>query len=116
MIRLSMIDEIYGKAYDRLCGVHPRIRCWHFQWLAVKDLYKDLRRVLFGVRGRILDVGCGTKPYVTWMCNVDPSNVVGGDRLVNPACPDAGRVVHHSRFSWTGAGVLRRPTTTTLIA
>jgi SAM-dependent methyltransferase len=79
VINLSTIDECYQRIYDRLCGVHPRIRCWHFQWLAVKDLYKDLRRVLRDVRGRILDVGCGEKPYVPWMINVDPSKVVGAD-------------------------------------
>lgn len=84
MISLSTIDEFYRRVYDRLCGVHPRLRCWHFQWLAVKDIYRDLRRVLPGIRGRVLDVGCGDKPYLSWMRNVDPSQVVGADVVPGP--------------------------------
>lgn len=84
VISLSSIDEFYQWAYDRLCGVHPRIRSWHFQWLAVKDLYRDLRRVLPGIRGRVLDVGCGEKPYLSWMRNVDRSQVVGVDTVPGP--------------------------------
>lgn len=84
LISLSSIDASYRRAYDRLCGVPPHLRCWHFQWLAVKDLYRDLRRVLPDVQGRVLDVGCGEKPYLAWMRNVDPSRVVGIDRIPGP--------------------------------
>src|SRR6185503_20290945 len=64
---LALHDEIY----DRIAGVHPHRRPWHSQWLSVKDLYVDLRRVLPALRGQFLDVGCRHKPYASWMKSVD---------------------------------------------
>ena len=59
--------SLYHRIYDGICGTHPRFRVWHPQWLAVKDLYVDLKRVLPELRGRVLDVGCGDKPYAAWL-------------------------------------------------
>ena len=50
-----------------ICGEPPHLRLWHFQWLAAKDLYSDLRQFLPTVGGRVLDVGCGNKPYGVWL-------------------------------------------------
>lgn len=63
----SALARLYHKIYDALCGRHPRQRPWHFQWLAIKDLHRALRRVLPDVSGRVLDVGCGQQPYRAWM-------------------------------------------------
>lgn len=63
---MERIKSFYDTAYDMLCGKHPYIRPLHFQWLAAKDLYKDLQRLLPNIEGRVLDVGCGDKPYETW--------------------------------------------------
>lgn len=62
----SALGRLYRVTYDRLCGRHPRVRPWHFQWLDTRPLYRDLRRVLGGLSGRVLDVGCGAKPYRDW--------------------------------------------------
>ena len=59
--------NLYHRIYDVVCGTHPHVRMWHPQWLAVKDLYADLRRVLPELQGRVLDVGCGDKPYAVWL-------------------------------------------------
>lgn len=58
--------SLYYRTYDFICGEHPYLRPWHFQWLAAKDLYRDLRKVLATLEGRVLDVGCGDKPYLNW--------------------------------------------------
>lgn len=64
---MSSARTLYHRVYDAVCGKHPHIRPWHFQWLAIRDVYKDLRRILPDVRGRVLDVGCGDKPYGVWL-------------------------------------------------
>lgn len=56
----------YYRFYDFVCGVHPDERPWHYQWLPGNCLYRDLRDILPELDGRILDVGCGKKPYRKW--------------------------------------------------
>jgi len=73
------IDAVASRIYDAVCGTHPNVRCWHFQWLAVRALHHDLRRVLPGVRGRILDVGCGKKPHASWLSRGKGNRIVGID-------------------------------------
>lgn len=84
------IDAAASRIYDAVCGTHPNVRCCHFQWLAVRALHHDLRRVLPGVRGRVLDVGCGKKPYASWLPRGKGNRVVGID--VSPL-PDVDVVV-----------------------
>jgi hypothetical protein len=60
---MQKIIHFYQRIYDFLCGTHPHRYPWHSQWLSVKDLYRDLRRVLPTLEGRLLDVGCRSKPY-----------------------------------------------------
>lgn|GEM_PF-687779 len=57
----------YRWFYGLVAGAPPSLRPWHFQWLAVVYLRADLRRVLGDQTGKILDVGCGEKPYEHWM-------------------------------------------------
>lgn len=54
---------LYRAAYGALCGRHPHLRPWHFQWNALKDLNRDLGELLPALRGRVLDLGCGLQPY-----------------------------------------------------
>jgi SAM-dependent methyltransferase len=67
----SKIGALYEQAYGFLCGRHPRLLPWHFHWLATRDLYRDLREALPGLTGRVLDVGCGEKPYAQWLTGSD---------------------------------------------
>jgi SAM-dependent methyltransferase len=81
---MGHLGEWYSRAYNLICGEQPNLRPWHFQWLAVKDLYADLRRVLPQLKGRVLDVGCGEKPYEAWLERADQCigiDVVAGARV-----------------------------------
>jgi len=68
---MSRLGNLYDRIYSLMCGKHPNVRPWHFQWLPVKDLYADLRRVLPQLSGKVLDVGCGDKPYKGWLSRAD---------------------------------------------
>jgi SAM-dependent methyltransferase len=68
---MTSLGRLYDNVYGAICGRHPDIRPWHFQWLAVKDLYPELRTRLAELRGSVLDVGCGTKPYRVWLRQAD---------------------------------------------
>lgn len=74
---------VYARIYARLCGSYPNLRPWHFQWSAVKDLNADLREALPLLAGRVLDVGCGGKPYRTWCTSA--TDYVGIDFVDGPA-------------------------------
>jgi len=56
----------YHKVYEAICGRPPHKRVCHFSYLATKDLCADIHRVIPKLQGRILDVGCGQKPYRKW--------------------------------------------------
>ncbi|MEA2494171.1 MAG: hypothetical protein QOJ29_2082, partial [Thermoleophilaceae bacterium] len=62
-----ILARTYLALYDALCGRHPDLRPWHFQWLAGSILYRSLRPVLATVDGEVLDVGCEHSPYRDWM-------------------------------------------------
>lgn len=62
----ASLGDIYRRIYEGICGKHPDLRPWHFQWLAVYYLYRRLRELLPTIGGRVLDVGCGGKPYRNW--------------------------------------------------
>ncbi len=57
----------FHRLYVRVAGRHPDLRPWHFQWLAGMPLYRLLRPLLASLRGDVLDVGCGYKPYRAWL-------------------------------------------------
>jgi len=81
---LDGLEAIVGRIYDAICGTHPNVRCLHFQWLAVRVLYRDLRDILAGIRGRVLDVGCGGKPYAPWLRQAEKDRIVGIDVVPGP--------------------------------
>jgi SAM-dependent methyltransferase len=78
----SRFGALYEQAYGIICGRHPRLRPWHFHWLATKDLYRDLRGALPKLTGRLLDVGCGDKPYASW--STGAREIVGIDVAPGP--------------------------------
>jgi SAM-dependent methyltransferase len=87
--------RLYHAAYDLICGKHPYQRPWHFQWLPMKDLRRDLRHALtrLPAHARLLDVGCGTSPYRAWLpggvlyIGLDVEGVSGADIAFKPGEP-----------------------------
>ena len=79
----SALGYIYRRIYDGICGHHPNLRPWHFQWLGAFYLYRQLRRILPEMGGKVLDVGCGGKPYRSWFGQV--SDYIGLDVSPGPA-------------------------------
>lgn len=67
----SKLGLAYKSIYDAICGRHPHLRPWHFQWLDAFYLYKKLKEELPKHRGVIVDVGCGEKPYKDWFGSID---------------------------------------------
>jgi SAM-dependent methyltransferase len=63
---ISALGRLYDRLYATLCGTHPNVLPWHFQWLAGSGLYSDLHEVVGTLEGTVLDVGSLTKPYAQW--------------------------------------------------
>ncbi|MDQ2731157.1 MAG: class I SAM-dependent methyltransferase [Armatimonadota bacterium] len=92
---MSAAGRLYSFAYKLLCGEHPHVRPWHFQWLPVKDLYRDLRELLPMFEGELLDVGCGNKPYAIWFTpgkvhahvGIDVASAPKVDVVITPGVP-----------------------------
>ena len=68
---MSRLGDLYQRVYDAICGVPPALRLPHFQWLAARELLRDMRSTLATLGGRIVDVGCGDQPYRKWFRRVD---------------------------------------------
>lgn len=66
----SSLGCIYRRIYEGLCGRCPYPHPWHFQYLDTFYLYRSLHRFLPTLGGRVLDVGCGDKPYRNWFDSV----------------------------------------------
>lgn len=91
---MQSVGDAYHRMHVAVCGRPPQLRFWHPQWLAMRDLCADLRRILPEVRGRLLDVGCGEKPYARWLNSkevehfgLDVQAAPGIDCVVGPAEP-----------------------------
>ncbi len=88
----SRLGRLYSQTYGAICGKHPRLLPWHFQWLGTVYLSKTLKQRLPQLAGCVLDVGCGDKPYralfsqVTKYVGIDVTE--GGADFV--VAPDAG--------------------------
>jgi SAM-dependent methyltransferase len=80
------VGQAYHQVYDWIAGTGAQVRPWHFQWLALYALHHDLKLRLRPVRGRLLDVGCGQKPYRLFL---DPSVEDFGVDLINGPAVDA---------------------------
>jgi SAM-dependent methyltransferase len=59
----SRLGRLYRQVYETICGRHPQLSPWHFQWLDTFYLARTLRQRLPQLEGRVLDVGCGENPY-----------------------------------------------------
>ena len=99
---ISLIGKIYSKFYNKICGVPPNLFFWHFQWLAVKELYPDLKQILPTLQGKLLDVGCGDKPYEVFL-NLEKIEHIGldiylGDRVDIPIIVDEPWPLETSSF------------------
>ena len=81
-LNLSRFGRVYQHIYGVMCGQSPHERPWHFQWLSTLYLYRRLLQLLPNYGGRVLDVGCGDKPYQTWLGEV--SEYVGLDVVPGP--------------------------------
>ncbi|NCQ55982.1 MAG: class I SAM-dependent methyltransferase [Alphaproteobacteria bacterium] len=75
------LGVLYQNLYDFLCGTHPNYRPWHFQWHFTKDTHKWQKKAMKNLSGRVLDVGCGNKPYKKWLDFEKVSEYVGIDVL-----------------------------------
>lgn len=64
---MSRLGRLYIKIYSLLCGVHPDLHPWHFQWLFMREVHIWQRREMASFSGHVLDVGCGEKPYASWV-------------------------------------------------
>ena len=90
---IQCVHGLHAKWFNALCGTPPFLRPWHFQWHAIKDLNKDLKKVLPLFQGKVLDFGCGLQPYRDLMVNadecigVDIQDADGVDYLVKPGDP-----------------------------
>lgn len=51
------------KLYGRWCGRELEANIFHFQYVAWRHARRDIRQDGPRLRGRVLDVGCGNKPY-----------------------------------------------------
>jgi SAM-dependent methyltransferase len=71
------LARLYHTVHEFLSGSHPEQNILHDEWLSLVYLNRDLRRLAPKLQGKILDVGCGTKPYKSWFPNV--SEYIGLD-------------------------------------
>lgn len=78
----SRAARAYRRAYSALCGIHPDLRPWHYQWLSARLLTQTFRDLLSPLSGRVLDVGCGDKPYRALFDH--PAEYVGLDIAAGP--------------------------------
>ena len=90
----AALRGIYERVYGALCGVPPSpVRPWHFKWLTIVDLQRDLREVAGRLEGRVLDVGCGEQPYRSWLTSareyvgVDVESRPGVAAVIRPGTP-----------------------------
>ena len=60
------LSQVWRRVYEYICGKHPGLYPWHFQWLAAHYFYCRLKKLIPSFHGRVLDVGCGEKPYRSW--------------------------------------------------
>lgn len=77
------LGRAYDRAYDRICGKPPVFKVWHFQYLAGHRLFPEIRRISGQLSGRVLDLGCGERPYARWL-GPGVTGQVGADIFPGP--------------------------------
>ncbi len=65
-VNWSGLGVAYRRVYAVICGQSPHEFPWHFQWLSTLYLHRRLSQLLPEYGGKVLDVGCGAKPYKPW--------------------------------------------------
>jgi SAM-dependent methyltransferase len=78
----STLGRAYRVLYEALCGRHPNPMPWHWQWLPSRLLNRDFKVQLPKLKGSVLDIGCGQKPYLPLLGSV--SEYVGADVVPSP--------------------------------
>jgi len=76
---MSGLGRIYDTVYAGLCGQHPNYRPWHFQWLFLRQAHRWQKARSRSLQGWVLDVGCGDKPYESWVDSDRVTRYVGVD-------------------------------------
>lgn len=90
---LMRTQSCYRSVYDVICGRHPGVRPWHFQWSSTWGLSRAMRQVLPPIRGEVLDYGCGGQPYrrlfssASSYVGVDIRDETGSTVVVHPSEP-----------------------------
>lgn len=75
------LRESFYNIYNIFCGKQPNCNILHFAWLNTHIIQKELKRVLPQIKGKVLDIGCGDKPYKSW---TNASEYVGLDVFESP--------------------------------
>ncbi len=65
---MSIRDKFFN-LYDKICGRNPHCNILHYNWLGSRHIVNDLKKYLPTLTGRVLDVGCGDKPYAHFLTN-----------------------------------------------
>jgi SAM-dependent methyltransferase len=95
---VSLLGLLYDKIYGALCGRHPNLRPWHFQYLVLRDARRWQQDRMALLRGVVLDAGCGSRPYEQWVTH-GPNHVtkyIGLDIVAGPAVD----IVVDAKKSW----------------
>lgn len=80
------LSRLMYQAYHQLCGQELSANLLHFQFLPYYYFRRDIRRDGKKLAGRLLDVGCGNKPYHPFLQNVQ--RYVGLDYPLTQAIQD----------------------------
>ena len=67
----SHLGALYDRVYAALCGTHPNYRFWHFQYLFLRETHAWQQVRMRALKGHVLDVGCGRRPYERWVAKGD---------------------------------------------
>jgi len=59
--------SLHDRLFDAAAGRHPDVRITHHQYLATRDLNRDLQTVLPHLTGVVVDLGSRDKPYGPWL-------------------------------------------------
>lgn len=78
---MAELRDFYDRTYEAIFGRHPKLSFFHFQWLAGRVIYKDLKIWLPQLSGRIIDIGCGAKPYEEYLSHCKEH--IGIDREIS---------------------------------
>ena len=76
---MSRLADVYNNVYAALAGKGVELRPWHFQWLSARCLHRQIKLAVSQFNGRVLDVGCGDKPFAPFMDHKRVTELIGLD-------------------------------------